>query len=128
MKKLILVVAAMSVSATAAFASDAIVREKVVSILDAYVPAGFDSRSEAFVVVNGLFGNTCYKLKDVKVEHSSATLHEVSAIAEVRSGLCAGGIAPFHKEAPLGRLVSGKHSIRFLNGDGSYTQKTLFIK
>lgn len=103
-------------------------RDVVVSIGDAYIPSGFDSSSDAFVVVNGLFPNGCYRWKGSKVTHDPANpRHEVQSIATVRGGMCIAVLVPFTEEVHLGKLDSGKHTIRFMNGDGTYLEKTLTI-
>ncbi|MGZ3650829.1 MAG: hypothetical protein ACXWSC_06605, partial [Bdellovibrionota bacterium] len=113
---------------SAAKAADGGIREKVLTINDVYIPSGFDSGSDAFVVVNGLFFNSCYSLKTAKVNHIGPLLHEVSTIANVREGMCLGGITPWHREVQLGKLVVGDHKIHFLNGDGTYMEKHLAIE
>ena len=111
-----------------AYAKDGDVREKVVGINDVYIPSGFDSGSEAFVVVNGLFPHSCYKLKGVKVDHVGPALHEVTTVADVTEGLCLTVIIPFHREVQLGKLAVGEHQLRFMNGDGTYMEKRLTIE
>lgn len=103
-------------------------REQVVSINDAYVPSGFDSSSDAFIVVNGLFPNSCYRYRDSKVEHIGPALHEVRAYAQVTEGLCLMVLVPFSKEVQLGKLGVGEHAIRFINGDGTFWEKRVTIE
>lgn len=103
-------------------------REVVVGVNDAYVPSGFDSSSDAFVVVNGLFSNSCYRLKAAEVQHVGAALHEVKVKAIVTEGLCLMVLVPFHQEAQLGKLAVGDHSIHFMNGDGTFWEKHLTIE
>lgn len=103
-------------------------REQVVAINDAYIPSGFDSSSDAFVVVNGLFPNSCYRFRDAKVDHVGPALHEVRAYANVTEGLCLMVLVPFNKEVQLGKLSVGEHSIHFMNGDGTFWEKKLTIE
>jgi len=103
-------------------------REQVVSINDAYIPSSFDSSSDAFVVVNGLFPNSCYRFRDAKVDHIGPALHEVRAYATVTEGLCLMVLVPFSKEVQIGRLQVGKHSVKFMNGDGTFWEKSLTIE
>jgi hypothetical protein len=37
-------------------------------------------------------------------------------------------LVPFNKEVKLGKLNAGKHTLKFLNGDGTYLEKTLTIE
>ena len=99
-----------------------------VGFSDAYVPSGFDSNSEAFVVASGFFPNSCYQWKEALVNHPSETAHEVSAIATVREGTCLMVLMPFTKEIRLGKLSVGVHDIRLLNGDGTYIEKQIHIE
>lgn len=103
-------------------------REQVVSISDAFIPSGFDSSSDAFVVINGLFPNGCYRFRDTKVDHIGPALHEVRAYAQVSEGLCIMVLVPFSKEVQLGKLNVGDHSVRFMNGDGTFWEKNLTIE
>jgi hypothetical protein len=103
-------------------------RQQVVSINDAYIPSGFDSGSDAFVVINGLFPNSCYRYQDAKVDHVGPALHEVRAYAQVTEGICLMVLVPFSKEVQLGKLASGEHTIRFVNGDGTHWEKKMQIE
>jgi len=37
-------------------------------------------------------------------------------------------LVPFTKEIRLGKLQTGKHALRFLNGDGTYLEKSLVVE
>ena len=132
MKKLFIIMMGVTLAA-AAFAESnppqqGETKEVVVGVTDAYIPSGFDSNSEAFVVVNGLFANSCYKLKAAQVDHIGPALHEVRVKATVTEGLCLMVLVPFHQEAQLGKLAIGDHSIHFVSGDGTYWEKRLTIE
>jgi hypothetical protein len=128
--KMILSVLALSVvGMQAANAADyGETREQVVAINDAYIPSGFDSSSDAFAVVNGLFPNSCYRFRTAKVEHIGPALHEVRAYATVTEGLCLMVLVPYSKEVQLGKLAVGQHAIRFVSGDGTFWEKSLTIE
>jgi len=113
---------------SAAMAKDGDVHEAVIGINDVYVPSGFDSSSDAFIVANGLFPHSCYKLKGADVEHVGQALHQVTVKANVTEGLCLTVMIPFHKEVQLGKLAVGDHAIRMMNGDGTYMEKHLTIE
>lgn len=103
-------------------------KEVVLSIGDAYIPSGLDSGSDAFVVVNGLYFNGCYRWKRAEVKSDvAARLHEVKSIATVRPGMCINVLIPFTQEVRIGKLGRGEHTIRFLNGDGTYIEKSMRI-
>lgn len=103
-------------------------QEKIVGINDAYIPSGFDSGSDAYVVISGLFPNGCYRFKEAKVDHVGPALHEVRALATVSQGMCLMVLVPFSKEVQLGKLEAGNHAVRFVNGDGTYWEKHLVIE
>ena len=109
-------------------ASNGNINEQIVGIQDVYIPSGFDSGADAFVVVNGMFPNGCYSYKRSSVDHPGATAHEVKVYADVREGMCLMVLVPFHHEIQLGKLAVGDHTIRFLNGDGTYLEKHLVIE
>jgi hypothetical protein len=103
-------------------------REVQIGFSDAYVPGGFDTSSDAYVVVNGLFPNGCYKFKEAKVVNETANLHKISATAEVSQGMCLMVLVPFNREVRLGKLQEGRHIIRVMNGDGTFIEKTFSVQ
>ncbi len=114
--------------ATTAQAENLTVKEVAVSVNDAYIPSGFDSKSEAYVVVTGLFPNTCYSMSEAKIDHKTATEHEIQTMAKVKPGICIRVFVPFNKEITLGYLASGKHTVRFMADDGTYFEKNLVVE
>lgn len=130
MKSLILSLAALLTLSTGFAAANAgqETKEMMVGISDAYVPGGFDSDSDAFVVVNGIFPNGCYRWSRADVTHEAANLHEIRNYAKVQSGMCIMVLVPFTKEVHLGKLTAGTHKLRFLNGDGTYLEKQLTVE
>ena len=105
-----------------------VTREQVVSINDAFIPSNFDTASDAFVVINGLFPNGCYRFKAATVSHIGASLHEVRALATVSQGMCLMVLVPFSKEVQLGKLSAGEHAVRFMNGDGTFWEKSIQVE
>ncbi|MBK7845449.1 MAG: hypothetical protein IPJ71_17520 [Bdellovibrionales bacterium] len=104
-------------------------KEVVVGVNDAFIPSGFDAESEAYVVVAGLFSNTCYRWKRADVGHDWATkIHEVRAVAGVSEGMCLMMMVPFTQSVTLGKLGVGEHRIRFIDGNDNYLEKTLTIE
>jgi len=127
MKNLFTAFAALfCLAAPVAFAEPA-THDQVVGVNDAYVPSGFDTNSDAFAVVSGLFPNSCYKVKEVQVKNVDAMTHEITTIATVTDGLCLTVIVPFHHEAELGKLAAGTHKLRFVNGDRTFMEKEIVI-
>ena len=104
------------------------VKEVTISVTDAFIPGGFDSEADAYVVVNGLFPNGCYRWKSAEVTSAEPFNHNIRSVASVSQGMCIMVLVPFTKEVRLGKLASGTHTLKFLNGDGTFLQKTLNIE
>lgn len=102
-------------------------KDVVVDINDVFVPGGFSSDADAYVVVNGLFPNGCYRWKGADVQHDG-TVHKIKPIATVTQGLCIRVLVPFTKEVKLGRLEAGKHTLRFVDSAGNYLEKEMEIE
>ena len=130
MKSLFLTaVITLAAIASPAFAEgDKTTRSQVVGISDAYIPSGFDTGSDAFVVINGLFPNSCYRFEDARVNHVGPALHEVRAFAEVTEGMCLMVLVPYNREVALGKLEAGDHAVRFINGDGTHWEKRFSVE
>lgn len=103
-------------------------KEVMVGVNDAFIPSGFDSETDAYVVVSGYFPNGCYRWSRVEIESKDAVTHEIKSFANVSQGMCLMVIVPFTKEVRLGKLQAGDHTLRFVNGDGTYLEKTLSIE
>ncbi|MBX3042033.1 MAG: hypothetical protein KF789_15105, partial [Bdellovibrionaceae bacterium] len=63
-------------------------REVQIGITGVYAPGGFTASSEAFVVVNGVFQNGCYRWKKADVKHRDDFVHEIRSYAAVSPGMC----------------------------------------
>jgi hypothetical protein len=103
-------------------------KDVMIGLNDVFVPGGFDSEADAFVVASGIFPNGCYKWKTANVKHVDTFNHEVQSVATVSQGMCIMVMIPFTKEIHLGKLASGAHNLKFLNGDGTYISKTLKVE
>ncbi len=103
-------------------------KEVQIGLSGVYVPGGFDTGSDVFVVVNGIFQNGCYSWKRADVSHGDAFNHEIKSIASVKQGMCLMVLIPFQKEVRLGRFSAGKHTLKFDNGDGTYFEKSLVVE
>lgn len=103
-------------------------KEVQIGVNDAYIPGGFDINSDVYVVTNGIFPNGCYKWKRAEVNHADPYMHEVKSVATVSQGMCLMVLVPFTKEVKLGKFAAGKHTLRFLNGDGTYLEKSMVVE
>lgn len=109
-------------------AKQATTKDVTISVSDAFVPGGFDSQADAYVVVNGLFPNGCYRWKTAEITKDDDFSHNIRSVAAVTQGMCIMVLVPFTKEVRLGKLATGSHTLKFLNGDGTYLQKTLTVE
>lgn len=103
-------------------------REVTVGVSDVFVPGGFDSEADSYVVASGIFPNGCYRWKGAEVKNVSTYQHEVKSTATVSQGMCLMVLVPFTKEIRLGKLASGQHTLKFVNGDGTYLEKTMSVE
>lgn len=103
-------------------------KEVQIGINSVYVPGGFDSASDVFVIVSGIFPNGCYKWSRAEVSNKDAFTHEIKSVAAVNQGMCIMVLIPFQKEVQLGKFSAGKHTLRFLNGDGTYIEKLMDVE
>lgn len=103
-------------------------REVVVGINEAFIPGGFDIYSDTYVIASGVFPNGCYRWSRADVRHIDSYVHEIRSVANVQQGMCIMVLVPFNKEIKLGRFSAGKHLLRFVNGDGTYLEKTMMVE
>ncbi len=103
-------------------------REVIVPVNNVYAPGGFDSTSDSYVVVNGIFPNGCYRWSRASLESRSEFDHDITTMAQVTQGMCIQVLIPYQKEVRLGRLSAGKHKLKFLNGDGTFIEKQLVVE
>lgn len=119
---------ALTLSSFANAADQAPTKEVTLSVSEVYVPGGFSENTDAFVIVSGMFPNSCYAWARADVKNTSQKLHEVKFFANVSQAMCLMVMVPYQKEVNLGRLVAGEHTLRFLNGDGTFFEKTLTVE
>ena len=110
-----------------AMASDPVSTRAVVNISAVTIPSGFDNR-EPVAVISGLFPNSCYSWDKSEVKNLDVSTHEVRTYASIRQGMCLMVIIPFSEEVSLGKLEKGEHTLRFVNGDGTYLEKKLTVE
>jgi len=103
-----------------------VVVRKAINVSNASIPSGLDN-TEPVAIVSGLFPNSCYSWQAAEVTEVSPLVHEVKSFANVRTGMCLMVIVPFSEEVALGKFTTGRHTVRFLNGDGTYMEKTVDV-
>jgi hypothetical protein len=103
-------------------------KDVAIAINDVFVPGGFDSNTEAYVVVSGIFPNSCYTWKGITRRDAGKFEHEITPMAAVNQGMCMMVLVPFSRALRLGKLDQGKHTLRFLSNDGTFLEKTLVVE
>ena len=120
--------ATLVVMSSFAFAEQPATKEVTLGLSEVYVPGGFGPDTDAFVVASGMFPNSCYRWNRADVTHKSQNFHEIRAIATVSQTMCLMVLVPYNKDIRLGQLPSGEHTLRFVNGDGTYFERTLVVE
>ena len=129
MKKLMFTVLAVLVTASTGVANEQPVQKEVqIGLSGVFVPGGFDSNSDTYVVASGVFPNGCYRWSRSETVARDTFTHEINSKAIVTQGMCIMVLVPFQKDIRLGKLVAGKHTLRFMNGDGTYFEKSVQIE
>jgi hypothetical protein len=103
-------------------------KKVLVGATQAFVPSGFDSKSEQIIIVSGFFPNGCYSLDSVGVIHKDEFNHEVSVMANVLQGICTMALVPYQNEVALGLLKTGKHKVKIPSADGTALEKVFSIE
>jgi len=128
MKRIMLSVAMVMAFGVAQAEDEVTVVESTVGLTGAFVPGGFDSQSEVFVVVSGMFPNSCYAWSRAEVSMGENNTIDIQAKANITQGvLCYRFLQPYQKEVQIGQLSPGRYTLRFANGDGTYFQEPLVI-
>ena len=126
--KILTATLAIAFSIQAKASDPTVTKDIVIAVNEVFVPGGFDSRTEAYVVVSGLFPNGCYKWKGAILKDQDAFTHDVTSVATVSQGMCIQVLVPFSKEVKLGHLSTGTHLLHFLSNDGTYMEKKLVVE
>jgi hypothetical protein len=119
---------AVTTFANSAAAESVATKDVNLTVSDVYIPGGFSQNTDAYVIVSGMFPNSCYKWNKAEVTSPTPLIQEVKATATVAQSICLMVMVPYQEEVNLGRLVSGTHTLRFLNGDGTSFEKTLTVE
>ncbi|NCN28171.1 hypothetical protein GW915_11400 [bacterium] len=106
--------------------------ERVMSVTNVFVSSRMD-RDDASVFISGQFPNSCYQwsratVNELEEDKSAQNMHVLRAYANVSQGMCLQVITPFTREVSIGALGDGQHTIRVLNGDGTYQQLIVDIR
>ena len=109
------------------FAADRASNRSVVNINSVTIPSGFDNDAP-IAVISGLFPNSCYSWDKSEVKTIDKSTQEIRSFANIRQGMCLMVIIPFSEEVNLGKLEAGEHTLRFVNGDGTYLEKKLIVE
>lgn len=128
MAKLVSVLAVAFISVAAQADEEITYKDVAVSVMDVYVPTTIKADQNAFVVVNGMFPNSCYSYSGAEVKSTGDFTHQIRTIATVKSGICLRVFVPYTKEVSLGKLKAGTHKLTFLADDDTYFEKTLVIQ
>jgi hypothetical protein len=103
--------------------------EQIIGVSEAFVPGGFSSETEAYVIASGLFPNSCYHFSRSEVNSGNGGFtHEIRLYATVSEDLCLMVLVPYQQEVRLGKLATGEHILRFINGDNTYFERKLIIE
>lgn len=103
-------------------------REVQIGISGVFVPGPFDANTDAYVIVNGIFQNGCYKWSRADIISVQEFIHEIRTYANVLQSSCMMVLIPFQNEVRFGQLKSGEHKLKFINGDGTFLENTLTVK
>lgn len=102
--------------------------EVFLHINDVFVPSEKNSAGDSYVIANGMFPNSCYRWNRAEVAHPTDNTHYVRLAGMVSDGMCLMVLVPYTKEVILGKLPAGEHTLRFINGDETYFERTLTVK
>lgn len=91
------------------------------------VSGPYDPNTDVSVAVQGLFQNSCYAWSRAEVRNIDDYNHEIKTFASVQQSPCLMILTPFEQEIHFGRLLSGEHNLKFLNGDGTYLEDSLSV-
>ncbi|MCB0411816.1 MAG: hypothetical protein KDD22_04780 [Bdellovibrionales bacterium] len=104
-------------------------KEVVVAVSDVYIPGGFDSETDVYVIVSGMFPNSCYNWAGADIDmKQQESLVQVTSKATVSQGMCLTVLVPYTKEVRIGKLNSGKYTLRFPSPDGTYFDRELVVE
>ena len=102
--------------------------EATINVSEAYIPGGFSTETDAYVVVSGMFQNSCYTFNRAEVTEKGQQVHEIRSFATVSEQMCLMVMVPYQHEVRLGKLSAGEHTLRFINGDNTFFERKLVVE
>ncbi len=108
--------------------AEPVTKEVALSINEVFIPERIEPGRDAKVVLSGMFPNSCYRWSRSEVRDVSATVHYIRAYAMVSQTMCLMVLVPYSKEVNLGRLQPGTHTLRFINGDNTFFERSLEVE
>ena len=126
--KVLLAVLSFSFASVVLADNAPVTKEVVIAVNNVFVPAGFDSQTDAYVVLSGIFPNGCYQWSRSQVKDVTTFEHEITSVATVSQGMCIQVLIPFSRDVKLGKLATGKHNLKFLSNDGTYLEKNMVVE
>jgi hypothetical protein len=123
-----LTLVAMSLSLSGVAKAEPVTKEVALNLHDVFIPEKIDKGADAKIIVSGMFPNSCYRWSRARVHDSSTTTHQIQGYALVTETMCLMVLVPYSKEVNLGKLAPGEHTLRFVNGDDTYFERTLVVE
>lgn len=108
--------------------ADPVTKQVGLSVHDVLVPEKVEYNNDAKIVVSGMFPNSCYRWSHAEVTDVNALNHHIRGIATVTQTMCLMVLVPFTKEINLGKLQRGEHTLRVINGDDTFFERTLLVE
>lgn len=126
MKSLIIALMLLG-SAGQTVTAEIVTKELPITVSDVLIPSRVSRDTDVNAVVSGMFSNTCYRWSRGEVKKESANRLTIRAYAWVEQTMCLMVLVPYTKEINIGKLPAGEYTLRFINGDDTYFEKTLTV-
>lgn len=110
------------------YADEIKTREVFVHISEVFVPTETNSNGDSYVVVSGMYPNTCYRWNRGEVTHNTEKSHSVRLVATFSETTCLMVMVPYSRDVVLGKLSPGQHTVRFVNPDETYFERTINVR
>jgi len=128
MKTYIIAVVILLLSSFPSLAKESPLNNEVqANVNSVFIPGPFGTNADVYVIVRGLFQNSCYAWSRAEIRNLDYFNHEVKIFATVTQSPCVMVLIPFENEVRFGKLLTGEHKLRFINGDGTYLEDALTV-